>query len=70
MGRRNPIISTEFASTYDLDIESLPEYANRKHLSYSGAYRRVTRNKAWGFQVGKRWYVVTKNGEDLKIIIT
>jgi len=70
MGRKHPIISTEFASAYDLDIESLPEYASRNFITRDGALKRVKRNKAWGYKEHGRWYVVTKKGEDLKIIIT
>ena len=69
MGRRNPVISTEFASTYGLTIESLKEYCERAFIVKSAALNRINRNQAYGYKVNKRWFVVTKNGEDLKDII-
>lgn len=69
MGKRNTPVSKEFADTHGLKIETLPQYCQRVFISKSGAMGRINSNKAYGFKMNGRWFIVSKNGEDIKFII-
>lgn len=67
---RKPPISKEFALTYGLTIETVSEYAKRAHIAPRTARARVARSRAYGFKLGGRLYIVTKDGQDLKFIVS
>jgi hypothetical protein len=61
-------ISREVAIANDLTIESLPEYAERNHLSLSGARKRCYSGRLYSFVVANQRFCVTKDGKDVSWI--
>lgn len=69
MGHKNPVIGEEFAERYGFDIETVKAYSQRLFIDKTTAYYRIKRNRCYGFKVNSRWFIVTKNGQDLRDII-
>ena len=66
---KKPIISKETANKLGLTVEPLNSYCLRFHLSRTAALFRIRKSNAYGYKLNGRWFVVTRNGEDLTDVI-
>lgn len=64
-----PVISTALAHEFGLTIETIAQASQRLFLDESSVRARIRRKRVYAFKQCRRWWVVHKNGEDLKDII-